>query len=137
MRLNRRKIILENKFVIEGRTVIKLELREYKSSDIDKDEDDDDSYNDDYAIVRSNASSFTMNGLGYIVGGESVRTIWEYNPSTDLWVERTPMEGAARTDAVGFSINDRGFYMLGRVGSSYFDDAWEFKPTEEQNDDDN
>ena len=38
MRLNRRKIILENKFVIEGRTVIKLELREYKLSDIDEDE---------------------------------------------------------------------------------------------------
>ena len=38
MRLNRRKVILENKFVIEGRTVIKLELREYKLSDIDKDE---------------------------------------------------------------------------------------------------
>lgn len=31
-------MILENKFVIEGRTVIKLELREYKLSDTDKDE---------------------------------------------------------------------------------------------------
>ena len=38
MRLIRRKVILENKFVIEGRTVIKLELREYRLSDIDKDE---------------------------------------------------------------------------------------------------
>jgi len=38
LRLNRRKVILENKFVIEGRTVIKLELREYKLCDIDKDE---------------------------------------------------------------------------------------------------
>jgi hypothetical protein len=38
LRLNRRKVVLENKFVIEGRTVIKLELREYKVSDIDKNE---------------------------------------------------------------------------------------------------
>jgi len=38
LRLIRRKVILENKFVIEGRTVIKLELREYRLSDIDKDE---------------------------------------------------------------------------------------------------
>ena len=38
MRLNRRKVILENKFVIEGRIIIKLELREYKLSDIDEDE---------------------------------------------------------------------------------------------------
>ncbi|PTS91865.1 galactose oxidase, partial [Flavobacterium sp. HMWF030] len=108
-----------------------------RKRDIDKDTDDDYTYNDEYAIVRSNASSFSMNGLGYVVGGESIKTIWEYNPSTDLWVERTPMEGASRTDAVGFAINNRGFYMLGRVGSTYFDDAWEFKPLDAQSDDDN
>ena len=108
-----------------------------RKRDISKNTDDDYTYNDEYAIVRSNASSFTMNGLGYLVGGENVKTTWEYNPSTDLWAERTPMEGASRTDAVGFAINNRGFYMLGRVGSTYFDDAWEFKPLEEQNDNDN
>ncbi|CAA9197171.1 Kelch repeat-containing protein [Flavobacterium collinsii] len=108
-----------------------------RKRDIDKDTDDDNSYNDDYAIVRSNASSFTMNGLGYVVGGENIKTIWEYNPTTDLWAEKTPMEGASRTDAVGFAINNRGFYMLGRTGSTYFDDAWEFKPLEEQTSDDN
>jgi len=108
-----------------------------RKRDIDKDTNDDDSYNDDYAITRSNASSFSMNGLGYIVGGENIKTVWEYNPSTDLWVERTPMEGATRSDAVGFAINNRGFYMLGRVGSAYYDDTWEFKPQDEQSDDDN
>lgn len=105
--------------------------------DIDQDDDDDYSWNDDYAITRSNASSFSLNGLGYIVGGEGIKTVWEYNPSTDLWVERTALEGASRTDAVGFAINNRGFLMLGKIGSTYFDDAWEFKPLEEQNDDDN
>jgi len=108
-----------------------------RKRDVDKDTDDSYSFNDDYAIVRSNASSFSMNGLGYVVGGENIKTVWEYNPTTDIWVERTPMEGATRTDAVGFAINNRGFYMLGRLGSTYFDDAWEFKPLEEQNDDDN
>jgi len=108
-----------------------------RKRDIDKDTDDDYTYNDEYAITRSNASSFTMSGLGYVVGGENIKTVWEYNPTTDLWVERTPLEGATRTDAVGFAINNRGFLMLGRIGSTYFDDAWEFKPLEEQNDDDN
>lgn len=105
--------------------------------DIDQDDDDDYSWNDDYAITRSNASSFSLNGLGYVIGGEGIKTVWEYNPSTDLWEERTALEGATRTDAVGFAINNRGFLMLGRIGSTYFDDAWEFKPLEEQNDDDN
>jgi len=36
--LNRRKVILENKFVIEGRTIMKIELREYKLSNINADE---------------------------------------------------------------------------------------------------
>ncbi|BFM43607.1 kelch repeat-containing protein [Flavobacterium sp. CFS9] len=108
-----------------------------RKRDIDKDTDDDSSYNDDYAVVRSNASAFAMNGLGYVVGGDNIKTIWEYNPTTDLWAEKTPTEGATRTDAVGFAINNRGFYMLGRTGSTYFDDAWEFKPLEEQTSNDN
>jgi N-acetylneuraminic acid mutarotase len=104
-----------------------------KKRNLDDDEDD----HDDYALVRSNASSFTMNGLGYIFCGENSRSIWEYNPTTDIWKERSSLEGAARTDAVGFNINNRGFAMLGRAGSSYFDDVWEFKPLEEASNDDN
>lgn len=108
-----------------------------KKRDIDQDDDDDETYNDDYVITRSNASAFSINGLGYLACGESSKTIWEYNPSTDVWEEKTALEGAGRTDAIGFSINERGFVLLGRSGSSYYDDVWEFKPLEEQNDDDN
>lgn len=108
-----------------------------RKRDIDQDTDDSESYNDDYVIVRSNASAFTMNGLGYIACGESSKTIWEYDPATDVWSEKTALEGSGRTDAIGFSINERGFVLLGRSGSSYYDDVWEFKPLEEQNDDDN
>ena len=99
--------------------------------------DDSESDHDTYYIKRTNASSFAMNGLGYILCGEGLKSVWEYNPVTDLWKERTALEGSSRTDAIGFAINDRGFVLLGRSGSSYFDDAWEFKPLEEQNDDDN
>lgn len=38
MILNRRKVILENKFVVEGRTVMKIELREYKLTNLNEDE---------------------------------------------------------------------------------------------------
>lgn len=104
-----------------------------KKRDLDDDEDD----HDTYLITRANAVGFSMNGLGYIACGESSKSIWEYNPSTDLWNEKTPLEGSARTDASGFAINQRGFVILGRAGSAYYDDVWEFKPLEEQNDDDN
>jgi N-acetylneuraminic acid mutarotase len=103
-----------------------------------RDLDDDETDHDTYAVKRTNASSFTINGLGYITCGEGRNTIWEYNPKTDIWNEKTPLEGSGRTDAIGITINgEKGFVILGKAGSSYFDDVWEFKPNEEQNDDDN
>jgi N-acetylneuraminic acid mutarotase len=108
-----------------------------RKRDIDQNDTDDYSYNDDYVIVRSNASSFSMNGYGYVGCGESTRSIWEYDPTNDVWEEKTSLEGSARSDATGFAINQRGFILLGKSGSSYFDDSWEFKPFDEQSDDDN
>jgi N-acetylneuraminic acid mutarotase len=108
-----------------------------RKNDIDQDTSDDYSYNDEYVLIRSSASAFSMNGLGYIGCGENTRTIWEYDPSSDIWSEKTALEGSARTDAIGFAIKERGFILLGRTGSSYFDDVWEFKPFDTQSDDDN
>lgn len=103
-----------------------------------RDLDDDESDHDTYSIKRANATSFTINGLGYITTGDSSNSIWEYNPSTDLWKEKTSLEGSGRSDAVGITLNgERGLVVLGKSGTSYFDDVWEFKPNEEQNDDDN
>ena len=103
-----------------------------------RDLDDDESDHDTYSIKRANASSFSINGLGYVTCGESGNTIWEYNPKTDIWKEKTPLEGSGRSDALGITINgQKGFVILGKAGTSYFDDVWEFKPNDEQNDDDN
>ena len=105
-----------------------------KKRDISK--GDEDEYNEDYVLLRSNASSFVMNNLGYIACGDNSTTTWEYNPSTDLWTEKTSLEASGRIDAIGFSVNNKGFIMLGRSGSTYFDDLLEFKPNDEQEDDD-
>ncbi|MDW7692419.1 kelch repeat-containing protein [Flammeovirgaceae bacterium SG7u.111] len=94
---------------------------------------------DEYDLTRENASAFSMNGLGYIMlgsGGTVSRSVWEYDPSADYWYEKTSFEGAARIDAAAFSINNRGFVTTGRTGSSYFDDMWEFKPFEEEDEED-
>ncbi|TRX59113.1 galactose oxidase [Fulvivirga sp. M361] len=94
---------------------------------------------DDYEVIRENATAFTMNGFAYIVSGvrgSVTSSVWEYNPRSDFWTEKTPLEGAARTDAVAFSVNERGFISTGRTGSSYFDDIWEFKPFDEEDEED-
>ena len=109
-----------------------------KKRDIDRgtDDDDDNEYNEDYQILRANASSFVINGLGYLACGDNSTSVWQYNPSTDFWTEKTSLEASGRIDAIGFAANNKGYVMLGRAGTSYFDDLLEFKPNDEQVDND-
>lgn len=100
----------------------------------------DDDFDDDYStIARLNTVSFVLDGYGYLATGETGglnSNTWEYDPRTDRWTERTSFEGSARCAAVGFAINNRAYVLTGRSGSSgglYYDDMWEFRPTEEYN----
>lgn len=98
--------------------------------------DDDDS---DYSVLLSSGVGFTLNGLGYLATGEAsgVSTnLWIYNPSDDTWDQGSYFEGSARQDAVAFGFSDKVFVAMGRSGSYYFDDNWEFRPDEEENEDD-
>ncbi len=96
-------------------------------------------YDDDYNILRSNATSFSINNLGYIstgyVGG-AIGTTWEYNPVSDIWEEITTIEATSRQDAISFSNGTKAFVALGRSGGLYLDDAFELFPLQEYNDED-
>lgn len=101
-----------------------------------KDLDDED---EDYVILLSNGVGFSLNGYGYITTGEAsgiTTNLWEYNPLTDTWEDRPSYEGTARQDAVAFSFSDRAFVLMGRSGSYYFDDNWEYRPDLESDLDD-
>ncbi|SDW38678.1 Galactose oxidase, central domain [Lutibacter oricola] len=101
-----------------------------------KDLDDDD---EDYTILLSGGVGFSLQGMGYIVtgGASGVSTaVWEYDPVTDTWDDRPDYEGSARQDAIAFSFSDKAFVAMGRSGSYYFDDNWEFRPLEEEDEDD-
>ncbi len=96
----------------------------------------DDDYDDDYSgIMGINKVAFSVNGKGYVAtGGEGTAgtIVWEYNPTSDLWEQKTSLEAAGRLEAVGFSIGDLGYIATGRNGSYYFDDLWGFYPNSEQ-----
>lgn len=101
----------------------------------------DESYDDDYSgIARFNAVSFILNGKAYLTCGESGSmnsTTWEYDIATDLWAQKTGFSGSPRSGAVAFTLKDRSFVVTGRNGSLAYDNAYEFQPTVEDNDDDN
>lgn len=88
-------------------------------------------YSDDYAIVRSEASAFSIDSYGYIVAGSIgsvMGSTWEYHPSNDTWEEKTPIEAVYRAGASAFSVNSRAYVLLGRSSSLRFDDIYEFQP---------
>lgn len=91
------------------------------------------SYDDKYtAIIRYNAAAFTIGGKAYVTTGENgtlQQRAWEYNPADDTWTEKTAFSGTARTGAIGFNLQDRGFVLTGRSGTNPFDNMYEFQPT--------
>lgn len=93
----------------------------------------DSSFDDDYTtIVRSYASTFVLNGKGYLSCGTSgsLRTqTWEYNPTTDKWKEKTSFEQSPRQGAVGAVVNGKGAILTGVYSSTYLDDVNYFDPT--------
>lgn len=94
---------------------------------------------DDYSIMRSNATGFSIDGIGYVVAGYkagALGTIWAYTPGTDSWEDLPVLEASARQDPVSFSNGARGFVLLGRTGSLYLDDNYELFPYVESDTDD-
>ncbi len=99
----------------------------------------DDSYDDSYSTITGiDKAGFTINGKGYLAtGGTSAgEIVWEYNPSSDLWTERTSFEGSSRTGGVGFDIDNVGYVTTGKSGSYYYDDLWSFDPLAEYDEND-
>lgn len=96
-----------------------------------------DTYDDDYSdIIRSNASAFVMGDTAFLSTGENggyISKTWAYIISNDTWTRRTAFEGASRSGAVGFAVQNRGYIACGKSSSQYFDDVWEFHPDEAYN----
>ncbi|MBL7742952.1 MAG: hypothetical protein JNN00_05685 [Chitinophagaceae bacterium] len=101
---------------------------------------DDDSYDDDYGTIpRQNGVAFVIDNYVYLSTGENSSinsTTWQYNATTDRWLQKTGFEGTGRTGAVGFTLNGRGFVLTGRSGSLVMDNAYELLPDDEQVDND-
>jgi len=104
------------------------------------------SYDDGYtSIVRSQAVGFVMlntisDGGGdraYITTGSAGSITWAYNFADSLWNQKTSYERAARSGAVGFSVQNKGFVGLGSSGGSgtgsFFANIDEWYPDEPYN----
>lgn len=111
----------------------------FNGSEWKKLNDLEDYNDDDEDIYLSSSVGFSINGKGYFATGLSssvTNECWVYEPSSDTWDKVPNFEGTARRDASAFTFENKAFVMMGRSSSYYFDDIWEFRPNELQDDDD-
>lgn len=98
----------------------------------DLDQSDNKDNDDDYVLTRANASTFVINGVGYLLvgnGGFALNSSWRYEQSSDRWTQVDKFEGSARGYGVGFSLNNKGYIATGSSGAVRFDDNWRFDPS--------
>ena len=85
--------------------------------------------------LRSQASGFAIGSSGFVAcGGVSLsdnysNDLWEYESTTNTWIERASVPGPERSSAVGFAINGKGYVGLGNSPSNgELNDLWQYDP---------
>ncbi|MDP2386783.1 MAG: PKD domain-containing protein [Bacteroidota bacterium] len=91
-------------------------------------------------VKRYAAVGFSIGNKGYMgTGYENQSTgsfiwyndFWEYDQSTDSWLQRTSVPGAGRSSSVGFSIGSKGYVGTGSTNNTaagIVSDFYEFDP---------
>jgi hypothetical protein len=87
-------------------------------------------------IARVYATGFSIDTKGYIGTGQdytggnfhSNSDFWEYNQTTNTWLQKAGVSGGARENAVGFSIGTKGYIGTGFIFPSRSTDFREYTP---------
>jgi N-acetylneuraminic acid mutarotase len=83
-------------------------------------------------MERQYASGFSMNGNGYIFGGINCggvlfNDLWEYNPTTNTWSQKTAMPAVERYGCVSFVINNIVYIVGGKtLTNNGIPDVWAY-----------
>jgi len=84
---------------------------------------------------RGGAFAFSINGLGYVGGGDPngsetnfLNDVWQYDPGTNKWTQKTIFPGDARNAAFTFVVGSKA-YMGGGYNSHALSDFWEYDPS--------
>ncbi|MBA3647779.1 MAG: fibronectin type III domain-containing protein [Chitinophagales bacterium] len=86
--------------------------------------------------ARDLAVGFSIGSKGYLGTGYSSNDynrcfsdFWEYDPAPNTWIKKANCGGWERGQAVGFSIDGKGYIGTGfNNGFTYLNDLWEYTP---------
>jgi len=86
-------------------------------------------------IGRATGVAFSINGLGYVGLGAThdgswiyLHDLWQYNPSTNSWVQKTNFPGGAGIAAIAFVIDNKAYVGTGSSPGTSGTDFWEYTP---------
>lgn len=96
----------------------------------------------DEAKLRTSAVGFAVGSKGYIATGyytstatgtvsEDLKDTWEYDPAGNTWTRKDDLIGAARSEALSFSIGNYGYVGTGHSttdNDTYMKDFYRFDP---------
>src|ERR1035437_8831645 len=90
--------------------------------------------------IRNSAVGFSIGNKGYIGTGQGADSLgnpvllddfWEWDQATNTWSQKANLPGGVRSNAVGFSIGNKGYIGTGGGIINYpsfstYDDFWEW-----------
>ncbi|MFZ4862630.1 Kelch repeat-containing protein [Sphingobacterium sp. Mn56C] len=83
-----------------------------------------------YDITREGASTFVIGNYGYVVSGRKgsfLANVWKYDIAANSWDNKhQALPQNARTGAVAFSIDGKGFITTGETSAGKLYDTWRF-----------
>ena len=103
----------------------------------DDDDDDDEMGNwvrrsDFDGVARGQAAFFTIDELGYLMGGfdgrDRLNDFWAFDANQNFWTQKASFPGVERNSAVGFALDGKGYVGTGYSGISYLNDFWAYDP---------
>ena len=84
-------------------------------------------------VERRGASSFTIEGKGYVGLGQTdggyASDFYEYDPDSDSWTQVADFIGVPRTSAVSFVYNKKAYVGTGHTWGAALKDFYEFNPS--------
>jgi len=83
--------------------------------------------------VRNFAFSFSSDNKGFVGAGvnftgglNNLNDFWQYDPSTDSWMQLANYPGGGRVGMTAMTIDDKGFVGMGDDGSFFYTDFYQY-----------
>lgn len=86
----------------------------------------------DFPSARYGAVAFTAKNMGYVgtgYTGSAQNDFYQYNATANAWTAISSYPGAKRTGASAFTINDKGYVMLGTANAAYPAEVYSYDPS--------